>query len=202
MHDQKYDFLYANLKQIAPIPESEWNVFTEYLKARNIKKGECFLKANEVAKDVGFIIQGAVRMYYMTPEGEEFNHVFKFENELIAGYVSLLTGEPSTYFIEALEDSLLFTIDYCDFVRFYDRHPCWERLGRIVAEVNFIDKYKRDYQFLIDDAATRYLKLLQEFPGIEKRVLQYHLASYLGVKASSLNRVIKKLKEDGLLSSE
>jgi len=49
----------------------------------------------------------------------------------------------------------------------------------------------------MSDAAQRYMSLLQTQPEIIERVPQYQLASFLGVTASALNRVIKKLKAEG-----
>jgi CRP-like cAMP-binding protein len=43
------------------------------------------------------------------------------------------------------------------------------------------------------NAETRYLDFLGEYPGIEKRISQAIIASYLGIKPESLSRIRKNL---------
>jgi len=39
------------------------------------------------------------------------------------------------------------------------------------------------------DAEKRYLILREEFPGLEMKIPQYHIASYLGISPTQLSRV-------------
>jgi hypothetical protein len=43
------------------------------------------------------------------------------------------------------------------------------------------------------DAEKRYLILREEFPGLEMKIPQYHIASYLGISATQLSRVRNKM---------
>jgi DNA-directed RNA polymerase specialized sigma subunit len=43
------------------------------------------------------------------------------------------------------------------------------------------------------DADKRYLILQNEYPGIELEIPQYHIASYLGISATQLSRIRKKM---------
>jgi len=42
---------------------------------------------------------------------------------------------------------------------------------------------------LLDDAPTRYLNFLAEYPALEPRLKQYHIASYLGITPVTLSRI-------------
>lgn len=190
----KYEILYQTLNQWSQIPPDEWAMLLASLQERRLAKGERFLSVGEQARDVGFIISGYCRQFFVNDSGQEFNHNFNFENELVAGYQSILEGQPSTYTIEAMEECDLLVMDYFEFEKFYERHPCWERLGRKAAEWNYLIKIQRETAFLIKDATQRYLDVVRTIPEIPKRVPQYHIASYLGITASALNRIIKKLK--------
>jgi CRP-like cAMP-binding protein len=190
----KHALLFKTLNQVAEIPPEQWLELCEMLEERTLKKGQFFLKEGDQANNVGFIISGYCRQFYVDSEGSEFNHGFNFENELMAGYPSLLERSPCRYTIEAMEDCELLVMPYEDFDEFYSRHPCWERLGRKVAERNYLLKMRRESAFLILDATQRYLDVLETQPEVIKRVPQYQLASFLGITASALNRIIKKLK--------
>jgi CRP-like cAMP-binding protein len=42
---------------------------------------------------------------------------------------------------------------------------------------------------LLHDARQRYLQFLQDYPGLENRLNQYHIASYVGITPESLSRI-------------
>ncbi|MCF8059582.1 MAG: Crp/Fnr family transcriptional regulator [Bacteriovoracaceae bacterium] len=192
----KYELLYNKINIWSPIPHEEWKVLTSSLKQRKLAKGDFLLKEGEMASEIGFIVTGFCRQYFTNHDGVEFNHHFNFENELVAGYQSLLEKNPSRYSIQAMEDCDLLLMDYDQFEKFYERHSCWERLGRKAAENNYLIKIQRETSFLIRDAKERYLDVVKTLPEIARRVPQYHIASYLGITASALNRIIKKIEKE------
>ncbi len=61
------------------------------------------------------------------------------------------------------------------------------------AEWLYVKLDQRESELLLDDAATRYLKFLAEYPGLVHRVKQYHIASYLGITPESLSRIRAQL---------
>jgi len=67
-------------------------------------------------------------------------------------------------------------------------------LGRILAEQHFILKEQREAALLLDDAETRYRQFLSDYPGLDKRIAQYHIASYIGVTPVTLSRIRKKMR--------
>ena len=44
-------------------------------------------------------------------------------------------------------------------------------------------------EFLLDNAATRYANFQTRYPGLELRLTQYHIASYLGITPVALSRI-------------
>jgi len=192
----KHKLLFNALNEWAPIPSNEWSALSEVLQERVLGKGDFFLKSGTMAEEVGFIISGFCRQFYIHEDGSESNHTFNFENELVAGYPSLLEKVPSKYNIQAMENVELLVTSYAEFEEFFARHPCWERLGRKVAEWNYLLKMQRETAFLTKDAKERYLDVFETRPEIIRRVPQYHLASYLGITASALNRIIKRLEKE------
>jgi CRP-like cAMP-binding protein len=63
-------------------------------------------------------------------------------------------------------------------------------------------KDRRIHGFLTKDAAGRYLDFLSEYPGLEARVRQRHIASYLGMTPVTLSRIRSRLKRDGRLGRD
>jgi hypothetical protein len=54
-------------------------------------------------------------------------------------------------------------------------------------------KELREASLILDDAETRYLSFLRDFPNLEGRLKLHHIASHLGMSPVSLSRVRKKL---------
>jgi len=51
-----------------------------------------------------------------------------------------------------------------------------------------------DSDLLSDDAETRYKHFLQEYLGMEERIKQYQIASYLGITPAALSRIRRKIQ--------
>ncbi|MCR9204248.1 MAG: Crp/Fnr family transcriptional regulator [Halobacteriovoraceae bacterium] len=192
----KYQLLHSALSEMASIPKEEWEHLVANVEELHLNKGDFYLREGEGSPKIGFIITGFCRQFFTDSTGTEFNHNFNFENELVAGYQAHLEKRPSDYSIQAMENTELLTMSWESFEGFYERHSCWERIGRRAAEYNYLIKIQRERAFLTRDATQRYQEVLQTLPEIPKRVPQYHIASYLGITASALNRIIKKLEKD------
>ena len=56
-----------------------------------------------------------------------------------------------------------------------------------------IENEKRQIAFATQTAMERYQTFLEEYPSLNKRVPQLHIASYLGVTPTQLSRIRKNL---------
>ena len=175
------------------IPESEWDYVSPQLAERRFEKNEYLVRAGEVADNFYFIIKGLVRFFYSTEEGKEFNKNFITENGFAGSFHSLVLDGACGYFIQALEKTDTIVLPHRLLRELYERHPCWERLGRRNAENLALLKEAREKEFLLDSLETRYRRFLVEFPGLEDRISQYHIASFLGVTDVALSRIRRKI---------
>ena len=71
----------------------------------------------------------------------------------------------------------------------------WERIGRCLAEIRFVEKSEREWSFLCENATERYLKFCKEHPQLLQRVSQNDIACYLGISNVSLSRIVSKLSD-------
>ncbi len=175
------------------LPESEWEFIAPQLVERRFEKNAYLVCAGDVASNFYFIIEGLVRFFYSTEDGKEFNKHFAMQNGFAGSFHSLVLGEPCGYFIQALERTTTLVLPNSTLYELYERHPCWERFGRRNAERLVIIKEAREKELLLDPLETRYLRFLQEFPGLVDRIPQYHLASFLGVTDVALSRIRRKI---------
>jgi len=177
------------LMSLSQIPEVEWEKLRPHLFYREYKKGEHFARSGDLNPYVGLVRKGIFRKYYVNDSGAEFIKDFVKEGELFGNYSSLIQKIPTQMNIEALEDSEVLQLNYNILEGLYSSHACWEKLGRRLAEIHYIKRENREMQFLLMPAKERYQQFLQEYNGLENRISQYHVASYLGVTAVTLSRI-------------
>ncbi len=175
------------------IPEDEWEYFVPRLRECRFEKNEYLVRAGDVAKNFHFIIEGLVRFFYSTEDGKEFNKSFAMENGYAGSFHSLVLQAPCGFFIQALERTDTLVLPNQLLRELYERHSCWERLGRRNAENLVLVKEAREKELLLDSLETRYRRFLREYPGLADRIPQYHIASYLGVTNVALSRIRRKI---------
>jgi len=182
--------------RFASIPEQEWKEFASILKPVRFNKGEYFVQIGDVADKLGYISSGIFRVFCITEKGEERILAFREENRFLAAFSPYLESQPSWYGIQALEPSLLLCISLKEHNRLMAGHPCWANLSRKYLETLFIEKEKREREFLSENAEIRYLNFKKAYPGIEQRVHQYHIASYLGITPVALSNIRRSLLQE------
>lgn len=184
----------AVLRSLTHLPEDEATKVIELFETQVLKRREFFIRAGDVPQTIGFILSGVLRLYYIDDDGNEFTKSFCAENDFVGAYSALLLTQPSRLFIEALENSKLLVAKYSAYRSLSETHPCWQTVNCKIAEALFIKKEKRESSLLLDDAKTRYLSFLAEYPGLEDRLKQHYIASYLGITPVTLSRIRAQLK--------
>jgi CRP-like cAMP-binding protein len=179
----------------AIIPQEEMNKLLERLNSITIKKDEYFLMAGETPKRIGFNLSGLMRLFYIDNNGTEIIKHFCEENSMVISYSAFLLRKESKLYIQALEDTKLLTLDYETYCEILDSHVCWQIASRKLAEMLYILKEKREYELLLNSALERYLQFLEDYPNLEGRLNNYHIASYLGITPESLSRIRTNLKQ-------
>jgi CRP-like cAMP-binding protein len=183
------------LTSLVEIPSSEWEQLRNAFKYRELNPGDYFVRAGDAPREIGFVLIGLLRKFYETDDGRVFIKDFSFENRLASAYSSLILGQSSRFSIQAIEHAKLLTITFSQLTALYNRHPCWQELGRRIAETLFIEREQREWELLAFKAAERYEIFKRQFPNLTGRVPQYDIASYLGISPVSLSRLIGAKKK-------
>ncbi len=177
------------LNHLVSPPQTELDGILSLFGTRVLQRGEYFLRAGDQSRELAFVNSGLLRFFYQTAAGKEVNQSFIPGNQFATAYSAFLTEMPARFSIQALEESHLLVADLRPVLELCDRHRCWERLGRLLAEQLYIKKETREAEFLLDDAETRYRNFQSAYPGLESRLAQYHVASYLGITPVALSRI-------------
>ncbi len=104
---------------------------------------------------------------------------------------SFFQQSPSLYYLEVLEDSLLYSISKQDLDGLFAKYPKMEKLGRLVS-IEMLTKVANKLNAIqFQTARERYDYMLAEFPDIVHQVPLGHIASYLGMTQETLSRIRK-----------
>ena len=99
------------LRARASFSDEEMDFVRTMFRPATLRSGEFLQRAGTVAKEAAFVARGCLRTYVIDSKGKE--HVVQFAPETwwVADNVSLTSGKPSEYFIDAIEDSDMLLID-------------------------------------------------------------------------------------------
>jgi CRP-like cAMP-binding protein len=179
------------LSDILPSKRTEELLDIGYVKS--LKAGEYFIREGEIPHKIAFLGSGLFRYVYISIKGQEFTKGIIPENRFLSSYSAMISQTPSYFFIEALEDSEILEISYQKWLSLVESDVFWIRFLLKNIEIGFSIKEKRERDLLLLDAETRYRNFLIEFPGMQERVKQNIIASYLGIQPESLSRIRKKI---------
>ncbi|MGV3586186.1 MAG: Crp/Fnr family transcriptional regulator [Adhaeribacter sp.] len=181
--------IFGQLVQLSP---EEWQAFAQHLEEVSFPKNSFLCRAGETAHYLYFIYTGAVRVYHQTEE-QEFTLNFHFENEFVTAFSSFITQMPSRINLQALEPVQASRIHHQHLYQTYQQYHHAERIGRLFAEMLYVQKTNREIDLLSLSAEQQYLNLLQKNPKLISSISVKHLASYLGIHPESLSRIRHKL---------
>ncbi len=175
------------------LPENRVEELLSIGTEKSILATEYFIEAGEKPQKIAFIFKGLFRYVYCNDKGDEFTKAILPENNFISSYSAMVLGKPSYFSIEALENSKVLEIVWSDFNQLKDGDIFWLQFLMKFIEKGYIIKEKRERDLLLLDAETRYRNFLTEFPGMDQRVKQGIIASYLGIQPETLSRIRKKI---------
>lgn len=184
-----------HVEPFASFTNDEWNIFCDHLYLKSIKKRKQFATQGKVCNEVGFILNGSFRFYFLK-DGVEISNYFCFQNEFISSYRSFLKREKSLINIEAMEDSLLVCFSYASLQELLNNERVvlkMERFGRKIAEYLICCYEERVVSFVTQTPEERYRLLLENGNDLLQKIPQHYVANYLGITAVSLSRIRKRI---------
>jgi CRP-like cAMP-binding protein len=177
------------LQRFTPIPKAEWKHAETLLRFRELAAGDALTEAGNVADRLAFVVRGLLRKLHVTARGKPIVRDFAGPGSIAGAYVSLLTGKPSYLRVEALEATALFVLEWKELDALYERHACWQTLGRKLAESFVIERETRAHELLTLSASERYASFCATHRDFVPRLRAYDIASYLGITPVALSRL-------------
>lgn len=161
---------------------------------KTIKAGETLLEEGDVAKQLYFVEQGAVRLWH-NDDGRDITVQFFFEGQVVSSFESFYLDRPSLFSITAIEPTCVLVIPGAALRNVLEKDPELMRVFTDYICHRFIDYTQYFLNRIQDSPEARYRSLLATDPALVKRVPKYELASYLGITPVSLSRIRNRVKK-------
>ena len=180
------------IKYRASLDDDNLDKLTSIFYQRTMKKNDFFIREGEKSTEIGFILKGAFRSFYIDEKGNEITKYFHTEGSLLFSYLAHLTQNDSTYYLQALEDSEILVTPIADFEKIMEGNYQLLLFNKKMIESALVMKEEHAISFKLWNSKERYNHFSTSFPELEQRIKQCDLASYLGITPVSLSRLKAK----------
>jgi CRP-like cAMP-binding protein len=143
------------------------------------------------------LIEGLLKAYYLSHDGEETIKSFIQPGELIGSLTSVYMKETCSFSLVCLQDSSLVQLDFDEIQRLVQKDL---RLANEFIEqlLKFgMKKEQREKDFLTLSAEQRYQLLMETSSSLLESVRQKDIARYLGITPVALSRIRRRLNSKG-----
>lgn len=184
--------LIAYILQFGNLNKQQIDLITSKVKEIELGKDVYFSEAGKIPREVGFVLKGVVRGCYYNNKGEEITRCFISENNLVVDYVNFESNSASSEYLQASTDCKLIVFSKQDWEELSHTIVGWDNIKNKMVQKCLYQKSRKS-PVISQDATTRYLEFLENYPTLTNRVALSHVASYLGITQQSLSRIRKNI---------
>ena len=183
---------HQHIKKFVNVSEADFVEILTFFDVSSVKKKEMLMNEDQLCRRHFFVLKGCLRLFFIKETGIEQTTQFAIENWWITDNLAFIQQQPSSFAIQAIEQSEVLVISYEAQEKMLNQFPQMERYFRKVYEKAFAAsqlriKYINDYS-----REEIYLYFAKVQPAFLQRVPQYMLASYLGFTPEYLSEIKKK----------
>jgi CRP-like cAMP-binding protein len=188
------DEFLAYLLQFGSLNQQQLDLIASKATPLFLHKDAYFLEAGQVTRRVGFVLEGVLRICYYNNQGQEITRNFIDELHLATDLRGLEYGLTSTEYVQAVTDCRLLVFTKRDWDELDHTIVGWREILHQMTTKHLREKLARISPLVSQDATTRYLEFLENYPQLANRIPLAHLASFLGITPSSLSRIRKNIR--------
>lgn len=158
--------------------------FEERSKTMLVKKGDFLISEGKVERNLYFIEEGAVKIYYLSETGERIIRL-GYNGSILNSLSSFYTQQPSELYIETLRETT---------VKVLSREIVLDIMKRSEGYADFLEtvltqQLDREIDLLLDSPAKRLERVLKRSPQVFQYVPLKYIASYLRMTPETLSRI-------------
>lgn len=160
----------------------------------DLQKDEYFSEAGKIPRQVGFILEGVFRYCYYNNKGQEITHHFVDENNFLSDQQKFEAQVAASDYIQAVTNCRLLVFSKKDWDGIGNTIVGWDNIVALISKKCLLQTIERRSPLVSEDATTRYLSFIENFPSLVNRIPLSHIASYLGITQQSLSRIRKNIR--------
>lgn len=197
--EEKSNYL-RNISLLKNVSESGIREIVNLLDEVEINQHEIFISQDETALKVYFIIEGVVRVYRITENGDEIGLSILGSGEII-GELAFLDHENRSANVQAMQNLKLFTLSGKTFEKLLYKYP---QIGINLLKV--LSKRIKENGVFLEEALSKNLKqrtwdmlkiLTIYFPHGNISISQEELSLIIGATRSRVTEVLNILQQEG-----
>ncbi|SOC79744.1 cAMP-binding domain of CRP or a regulatory subunit of cAMP-dependent protein kinases [Salinimicrobium sediminis] len=177
------------LKQVVDFSSEELEDIVSHFEKESVQKNEILVREGQICSKLYFIEKGVGRSYYLKEDGMEITQWFFIDGKIMSSIESFFQQVPSIYYLEMLEDSVIYSITRERLDMLFARYHNMEKFGRLLSTEMLTRVVNKLNALQFQTARERYEYMLKEFPDISTRVSLGFIASYLGMTQETLSRI-------------
>lgn len=193
----------SSLPLFSSLVPSELDLISEKAREKIILAGECFIQQGEPGDSTYIIIDGLVRVYRITEDGEDVNIAMLGKGEVV-GEMSLIDEGPRSAYVDAVNQTHCLVLFRRDFLEILEKHPktAINLLGALTQRLRVLNEYLEDV--FSKNLPERTMKLLRTlaiyFPGNEITLSQEELANIVGATRARVTEALNLLEKEGKIT--
>lgn len=185
--------LIAYILQFGHLNQQQIDLITGKVSEIALRKDEYFSEAGKIPRQVGFVVEGVIRGCYYNNKGEEITRHFITENSLVCDYVNFEANTTSTEYIQACTACRLVVFSKQSWEELSNTIVGWDNIKNKMVQICLYQKSRKS-PVISQDATTRYLEFIENYPLLINRIPLNYIASYLGITQQSLSRIRKNIR--------
>ena len=185
--------LIAYILQFGNLNKQQIDLVTSKATALDLQKDAYFSEAGKIPRQIGFIVDGVIRGCYYNNKGEEITRCFISENSLVVDYVNFEANAASAEYLQACTDCSLIVFSKQNWEELSNIIVGWDNIKNKMVQLCMYQKSRKG-PVISQDATTRYLEFMENYPSLTNRAPLAYIASYLGVTQQSLSRIRKNIR--------
>lgn len=158
------------------------------IEVHHFKKGDIILSADKVCHKSYFIQKGMFRLYHLK-NGREVSEYFCAENEWVNSPRSFYQQTLDIYYIDAVEETICFSLSAKNLVYLFDHFPEMERYSRLSMGHIVGHLMEKVASMKFSTAKEKYEHFISVYKDIHHRIPLGMIATYLGITQETLSRI-------------